>query len=319
MNNELSIPNVNSDERGLRRWWIYQRERFPLFLNGIAILVFSLAAVGFGWVISGQQGTPGLPVILVSFGGSFIFFALMRIVDEFKDHEDDSRYRPYRAVPRGLVKLSELRAIGICLALAQFALALAWSPHLFLLLAGVWIYFLLMSREFFAPRWLKAHPAIYLLSHMLIMPLIALFASAPAWLGHPVPAQELVLLLGLSFCVGMVGEIGRKVRAPDDEEFGVETYTVLWGRHTAVNLWLLVALATALTAGQACRVFASDHFFAPVLAILFAATVAVGWRFMRRPNRAHAQVIEAVSGLWALTGFGILAASAFTPVYAWSW
>ena len=317
MNNELSIPNINSDHRGLRRWWIYQRERFPLVLNGIAILVFSLAAVGYGWVVSGQPGTPSLAVILVSFSGSFIFFALMRIVDEFKDHEDDSRYRPYRAVPRGLVKLSELRVIGICLALAQFVLALAWSLPLFLLLAGVWIYFLLMSREFFAPRWLKAPPVIYLLSHMVIMPLIALFASAPAWLGHSVTAQDLFLFLGLTFCVGMVGEIGRKIRAPDDEEFGVETYTALWGLSAAVNLWLLGTLATALIAGWACRAFASDHIFAPILTILFATTVVVGWRFVRLPNTVRARVIEAVSGLWTLIAFGALSASAFSPVYAW--
>ena len=317
MSQNISIENANRESRGFGRWWIYQRERFPLFLNGLAILIFSLAAVGYGWVVSGRQGTPGLAVILVSFSGSFIFFALMRIVDEFKDHEDDSRYRPYRAVPRGLVKLSELRAIGIFLAVAQFVLALAWSLQLFLLLVCIWIYFLLMSREFFAPRWLKAHPVIYLLSHMVIMPLIALFASAPAWLGHSVTAQELLLFLVLTFCVGMVGEIGRKIRAPEDEEFGVETYTALWGRITAVNLWLLGTLATALIAGWSCRVFASDGFFAPLLAVLFATTAVVGWRFIRMPNRVRARVIEAVSGLWTLISFGALSASAFIPAYAW--
>ena len=317
MSQNISIENANRESRGFGRWWIYQRERFPLFLNGLAILIFSLAAVGYGWVVSGRQGTPGLAVILVSFSGSFIFFALMRIVDEFKDHEDDSRYRPYRAVPRGLVKLSELRAIGIFLAVAQFVLALAWSLQLFLLLVCIWIYFLLMSREFFAPRWLKAHPVIYLLSHMVIMPLIALFASAPAWLGHSVTAQELLLFLVLTFCVGMVGEIGRKIRAPEDEEFGVETYTALWGRITAVNLWLLGTLATALIAGWSCRVFASDGFFAPLLAVLFATTAVVGWRFIRMPNRVRARVIEAVSGLWTLISFGALSASAFFPAYAW--
>jgi 4-hydroxybenzoate polyprenyltransferase len=317
MNQNLSIESANAENRGFGRWWIYQRERFPLFLNGLAILVFSLAAAGYGWVVSGQQGTPGLAVILVSFSGSFIFFALMRIVDEFKDHEDDSRYRPYRAVPRGLVKLSELRALGIFLAVVQFVLALAWSLQLFLLLAFIWIYFLLMSREFFAPRWLKAHPVIYLLSHMVIMPLIALFASAPAWLGHSITAQELILFLVLTFCVGMVGEIGRKIRAPEDEEIGVETYTALWGRITAVNLWLLGTLATALIAGWSCRIFASDGFFAPVLAILFATTAVVGWRFIRMPNTVHARLIEVVSGLWTLISFGALSASAFFPAYAW--
>ncbi len=317
MSKDVLSLNADPAGRGFGRWWIYQRERFPLVLNGIAILVFSLAAVGYGWVISGQQGTPGLAVFAVSFCGSFIFFALMRIVDEFKDHEDDSLYRPYRAVPRGLVKLSELRVLGIVLAVAQFALALAWSLQLFLLLAAIWIYFLLMSFEFFVPRWLKARPVTYLLSHMVIMPLIALFASAPAWLGHPVATHELVLFLGLAFCVGMVGEIGRKIRAPDDEEAGVETYTALWGRNAAVGLWLLGILATALITGLACRVLAYEGYFFPVLAVLFALTVVVGWRFVRSPGSGRARSIEGVSGLWTLVSLGALSASAFAPVDAW--
>ena len=318
MNKNLSIMDLDTDQRGLKRWWIYQRERFPLALNGFAILVFSLAAVGYGWAVSAQKGTPGLAIILVSFSGSFIFFALMRIADEFKDHEDDCRYRPYRAVPRGLVKLSELGAIGVFLALIQFVIALSWSLQLFLLLLCVWAYFLLMSREFFVPRWLRAHPLVYLLSHMMIMPLIALFASAPAWLGHAVNAQQLILFLILSFCVGLVGEIGRKIRAPGDEEFGVETYTALWGRTTAVNLWLLGAFATALAAGLTCRVFASDSIFVPFLAILLVITLVIGWHFVRLPTTNRARVIEALSGLWALVSFGALSVSAFTSGYTWS-
>ena len=34
--------------------------------------------------------------------------------------------------------------------------------------AMVWIYMGLMGREFFVSRWLKAHPLIYMLSHMVL-------------------------------------------------------------------------------------------------------------------------------------------------------
>ena len=36
---------------------------------------------------------------------SFLSFLQLRIADEFKDFDEDSRYRPYRPVPRGLVTL----------------------------------------------------------------------------------------------------------------------------------------------------------------------------------------------------------------------
>lgn len=32
---------------------------------------------------------------------------MVRIVDEFKDYEEDCEYRPYRPVPRGLITLKD--------------------------------------------------------------------------------------------------------------------------------------------------------------------------------------------------------------------
>ena len=86
-----------------------------------------------------------------------MFFQL-RIADEFKDREEDARWRPYRPVPRGLVKLSELRVVFIIAALLQIALVLAHDVRLLLVLAVAWTYFTLMSVEFFCRDWLKARP-----------------------------------------------------------------------------------------------------------------------------------------------------------------
>ena len=59
-----------------------------------------------------------------------LFFLQLRIADEFKDYEDDARYRPYRPVPRGLVSLRELAWVGVGAAAIQLALAiLAGSVH----------------------------------------------------------------------------------------------------------------------------------------------------------------------------------------------
>ena len=42
----------------------------------------------------------------------------LRLADEFKDFEEDSRYRPYRPVPRGLVSLRDLAWVWAgCIAL----------------------------------------------------------------------------------------------------------------------------------------------------------------------------------------------------------
>jgi len=303
---------------GQNRWWIYQRERFPILLHGLLIFVFSFAAVGYGHVVAGHQDSPDVIAVLISFIGSFITFALLRIADEFKDYEDDARYRPYRAVPRGLVQLSELGMIGALLAALQLGIAFSFSARLVLLLLAVWIYFLLMSKEFFVPRWLKARPMVYLFSHMLIMPLIALYASAPGWIDNNKVPSGLSTLLILTFFIGMVGEIGRKIRTPANEETGVETYSKLWGRGRALGLWLILLLTSGVFALQAADNIGSIWPLAIGLSVLFPVALIYACRLMSNPQTRDSKTVELVSGLWALIIYSGLAAITIGFGLKWS-
>jgi 4-hydroxybenzoate polyprenyltransferase len=288
----------------IERWWIYQQERFPVFKNGLLIAVFSFAAVGYSLLLrsdSEQRSPSALRFALIAFITLFLFFLQLRIADEFKDFAEDSRYRPYRPVPRGLVSLKELGIVGIGSAVIQLGLSLAVGLHLVTVLAIVWLYLGLMSREFFAPTWLKAHPPIYLLSHMVIMPLITLYATGCDWVAAGVaPSPGLGWLLAVSFWNGVAIEVGRKIRAASDEEPGVETYTALWGRQKAVAAWLtaiwLAALTTLLAAEQI-------DFIVPIallLVLLLTAVLIVAWRFLARPVTQNAKRFEWISGLWTL-------------------
>src|SRR5215469_1941087 len=152
------------------RWWIYQRERFPLAAHTPIIAAFSLAAVGYSVLARDSSSLLQVRPIVVAFVSSFLFFLQLRIADEFKDFAEDSLYRPYRPVPRGLVKLRELAFVHAgCIAL-QLAMILWFSMRLLPLLACVWAYLLLMTKEFFVRNWLKRHHILYMVSHMIIMP-----------------------------------------------------------------------------------------------------------------------------------------------------
>src|SRR3954471_1380094 len=120
------------------RWWIYQRERFPVFAHGPLILAFSFCAVSYSAMLRGPRATPTVASAPVAFVTAFLFFLQLRIADEFKDFEEDSRYRPYRAVPRGLVRLGELGWLGAGAAAVQLALAVWLNPRLVILLAITW-------------------------------------------------------------------------------------------------------------------------------------------------------------------------------------
>ena len=97
----------------LKRWWVYQRERFPLLGHGPLIAAFSFSALSFSTMLRGERQWPSPAAFLVAFATCFLFFLQLRLADEFKDFEEDSRYRPYRPVPRGLVTLRELAWVGV--------------------------------------------------------------------------------------------------------------------------------------------------------------------------------------------------------------
>lgn len=285
-----------------RRFWIYQAERFPVVGHGILIGAFSFSAISFSALLRGETGWPGTGSIWVAFASAFLFFLQLRIADEFKDCEEDARYRPYRPVPRGLVSLRELGLLGALTGLIQLGLALWLEPALVWLLLVVWGYMALMSREFFVRTWLKARPAAYLWSHMLIVPLIDLYATACDWLvaGDAAPHGGLIWFLTVSFFNGVVIEVGRKIRAPQAEEPGVETYTALWGRRNSMMVWLGAMLLAAISAWLAAR---QIDFALPVvvlLIILLLAATVIAIRFLRQPDTGRARLIEPMSGLWTV-------------------
>ncbi len=285
------------------RWWIYQRERFPVLANGVLIAAFSYCAVAFSLMLRGEAGLPGWRSVLVAFASCLIFFLQLRIADEFKDSEEDARYRPYRPVPRGLVTLRELAVVFAIGAAAQLALALWLEPRLALLLLGAWAYLTAMTKEFFVRRHLKGRPVVYMVSHMVIMPIIDLYATSSDWLtaGETRPPLGLVWFLLASFFNGMVIEIGRKIRSRPDEEHGVETYSALWGRGAAVGCWWGVTAAALVCAALAA---ARIDWLGPALVLLgvsAAGALAVGIAFLRNPAAGRGAWIERYAGVWTLT------------------
>ena len=320
------LQPIQADAPAINRWWIYQKERFPIFGHGPLIAAFSFSAVSFSYLLRDGKGLPSAASLVVAFITAFLCFLQLRIADEFKDFEEDSRFRPYRPVPRGLVSLRELGLAGIAGALIQLALALWLAPPkisrnisfgLPVLLLVLWLYLALMSKEFFIRDWIKARPFTYMWTHMLILPQIDFYATACDWMGAGVPAPSgLFWFLIVSFFNGIVIEIGRKLRAPTDEETGVETYTFLWGRSKAVLAWLAALALTAFCAWQAAR---QIHFVVPVLSLLGVLLIVaafIAWRFLREPVTQRAKPFELFSGIWTLLMYLSLGA---VPLLSRAW
>lgn len=294
------------------RWWIYQRERFPLATHVPFSLVLGAAALGWS---TQQGGRPPASLLAIAAAGAtaLLFFLQLRVADEFKDLEDDRRFRPERPVPRGLIKLRELAALAVAAAIVQIVLAVTVAPILLGTLVALWTYAGLMSVEFFAPRWLKRRPLAYMLSHMVVVVFLMVHLTAFDWLrAGAAPQPTLAIFAGFAFFVGLTIELGRKTWSPQQQRPGVETYTGVWGVPRATAGW-----ACAATTACAFAVWAADHvgaritnFIVAVLCILVA--VALAWAFMRRPTPRGSKLIEAHS---ALTAFALYVAVGLVPRY----
>lgn len=290
-----------------RRWWTYQQERFPLKAHGPLVILFAFAALSFASRLRGA-GMPSLLLVGAASLSLLCFFLLLRIADEFKDFAEDATYRPYRAVPRGLVSLPELGVLALLIVAGQVVLAEAVEPRLFGLLAVVVGYVALMTVEFGVGGWLRRHLGWYLLSHMGILPLLACYAAAFA---GAVPVGAMAAFLVASYATGLVIEVGRKLRAPVGEEPGVETYTAAWGTRRAPAVWLGAMTLAGLAAVIAAAQVGAFSFVTALLAVVWSSAAIAAWRFARQPTPPRAQALDLLSAGWTLAlylglGFGPL-------------
>ncbi len=293
------------------RLWTYQAERFPLVRHGALIAAFGASAVCLSALLRGEAARPDVHAVGVAVVVLLLLFLQLRIADEHKDHADDVRFRPERPVPRGLVTLSELRAVAYAAAAAQLALTISLDWRLLGPLFLVWGWMALMTREFFAPAFLKARPILYMVSHMAVMPLIDLYATACDWMPIEDKAgagfgRALGAFLLLSLFNGVVIEIARKSWAPEAEREGVETYSRLWGPQAA-GLTTAAAMFGGLVLAAYVHVAsgASAYFLAGLL-LATAAGMYAAIDYAGTPTPKASKRLETVSGLFVMANYLLL-------------
>ncbi len=299
-----------------QRLWIYQRERFPVVRTAVLVAAFSAASVNVSAFLA-ERPLPGFEAYLVAFIVAFLVFMQLRVCDEVKDRDIDRRYRPTLPVPRGLVSLRVIVGLGLVAVPLAAVAAVMLDPGLLWLLALVWLWLGLMTVEFFVPDWLRARPFIYVVSHMMIMPLLDLFVTGSEWfVAGGGPPQGLWLFLVLSFLNGCVIEVGRKIRAPENEREGVDTYSGLLGPGRAALLWcalIIVAFGFLLAVGRAVGAF---HLVALVGFAGLAACLVFAGLYLRVPSERAQGRIDAMAGVWVLACYG---AAGFAPLVTfWS-
>lgn len=335
--NQSNINSKKSIIQNIKNFKIYLNERFPLGKNSIFVLIFTLS----GYIYTGllynskiinQIFSKEIKVpmpwhkIVALFIIIFMFFLQLRITDEFKDYEEDLKYRAYRPVQRGVVTLKALGKIGIATVIIQIILAYIIDFKIIYFMIIVWFYMFLMAKEFFIKEWLTKRILIYALSHVVIMIFITLVIvnatqyivlgeaeniikfGALQWYRHNIDIA-LIPLFTLNYLNGIVLEIGRKTRRADEEEHGVQTYSKLWGKKkAAVILSLLFAVEYFLVILGLSYTY-EKYFLFSGLTLLIILIISIYFMIKFLKKDLSGKIVESVSGLWIVfssMGLGLL-------------
>ena len=335
--NQSNINSKKSIIQNIKNFKIYLNERFPLGKNSIFVLIFTLSGYIFTGLlynskIINQIFSKEIKVpmpwhkIVALFIIIFMFFLQLRITDEFKDYEEDLKYRAYRPVQRGVITLKALGKIGIATVIIQIILAYIIDFKIIYFMIIVWFYMFLMAKEFFIKEWLTKRILIYALSHVVIMIFITLVIvnatqyivlgeaeniikfGALQWYRHNIDIA-LIPLFTLNYLNGIVLEIGRKTRRADEEEHGVQTYSKLWGKKkAAVILSLLFAVEYFLVILGLSYTY-EKYFLFSGLTLLIILIISIYFMIKFLKKDLSGKIVESVSGLWIVfssMGLGLL-------------
>ena len=338
----MSQSNINSKKsiiQNIKNFKIYLNERFPLGKNSFFVLIFTLSGYIYTGLLYnskiitpilskeinrvpllGGKGIDKVPIIwyklLPLFIIIFMFFFQLRITDEFKDYEEDLKYRSYRPVQRGIISLKILRKIGIATVIVQIILAHVINPKLIYFMLLVWIYMFLMTKEFFIKNWLTERILIYALSHVVIMIFITLvIVKGTGYILQDHFSETLYLLLekyeknifigliplfALNYLNGIVLEIGRKTRRADEEEHGVQTYSKLWGRKKAVIILSLLFVIEYFFVILGLAHTYEKYFLFSGLTLLVILIVSIYFMVKFLKKDLSGKIVETMSGLWII-------------------
>ncbi len=296
------------------RLWAYLSERFPPAGYGVLIVSYYSSNQFLAEVLTrpGQQLVYNLGSLLGAITLLCIFFHL-RVFDEHKDYAEDCIYYPDRVLQSGRITLPQLKLLGTGAIGLELLLSAVWMPAgqpaaLVAVLATL-AFSLLMLKEFFVREWLKEHFLIYTISHMMIMPLMAMvvfsFATgmymwqAPGWFW---------LYAFVGFFVTLNWEISRKIRAPEQEIEGVVTYTKVFGTYGAAYAVLIVrVIDTAIVALVGWKIQASWWFYVALVA-LFVVCLIGFFQYRFNTNAKTAKRMETYAGVYIIAFDLILAA-----------
>lgn len=260
----------------LKRIAIYLNEMFPLssfigsVLTAVAVQMTYLRLFDVRPDSYGRLVVPGLVLTFVSL--------LIRIMDEFKDYQDDLTNFPNRPLPSGRVKQSDLIALGwFCVFMVIFLSLTSMK----LLIWGVLtlVFTFLMLKWFFVESIMRKNlPLAFATHHPIVLFnfVYLLIACSEFYPGVTMDKALYILPLCLIFTNW---EVERKIRAPE-QETTYTTYSKIFGPRPAIIIALILQAVFIGTVFAIFEQLNTPVWLRALFSIVQAILVFPGFRFL---------------------------------------
>jgi len=223
----------------LKRFIEFQNERLQ-----IGILMFTTTAVVLSSVAvslpKGEMIFNFIPEIITSIITLLLFMFHIRVLDEHKDYEFDSKFHKDRPVQRGLITLKELLITDIIGLFVIFLINLFFPIRAITFLLIAFGYTLIAGKEFFIKKWIRKRFYLYNFLNLLQLLFLQFYLYSlinPNFsFGNPLLSIHFIFVL---FNVGII-EFARKLKSSSEETKAKDTYSSRLGIKKSVLFYLLI-------------------------------------------------------------------------------
>jgi hypothetical protein len=285
----------------------YTKERFPLV--PIMLFVFLLTA-GYAHFFAnwfGHQFSWNEPKLWITMVSVFLFMLQLRMADEIKDFDKDSKAFPERLLSRGVIKLSTIAVILYSTIAVELLLSFSMGMTHLLWMVVLQVWANLMAKEFFCKEFLDKQVTVSLILHQLILVPLAIYSALPFVADENFFASPTIYpALIFATLLYTVYEIARKTWSADRENVNADSYTRFWGiRGAIITQMVLVAAVLAIMERLNVPVPATYQVIAFCLGLIHVGMLVA---FKMKPTRKMSKLVETTGSVFLL---GMCALNAF--------
>lgn len=221
----------------IKRIGIYLSEMFPP-MHFIGTYLFTIILAAAVCSIQGNYEFIKNPYIHLVSLAVVLLSLMVRIMDEFKDYEDDLINYPTRPLPSGRVKKEDLKVLQ-SIVIPSILLLCSFNLQVFIAALVCLAYGGLMYKWFFMEEKMRSSlPLAFATHNPVIIVKFGLICTVLYQQGYIDNFSS--TLIGVPLMLTMTNwEISRKIRAPKDET-DYTTYSKIWGPKTAAVVALSI-------------------------------------------------------------------------------